>query len=211
MPGAADTASQLAATIPKRIKTTTKGELLANTDRERARSRRASLHHMTIKRRATSHAYVGALSVTASLLAPVFLASLVSALAARGAVVHSGSDYRPHGAPWWHSPRPDVARRRVGRCASRGLGGGVLHRGAGYEVGGSSAVRHLQRLLAGAGYPPTRPPPRAHPIPACSSRPRVTWPAPRRPTGTRHDAGERATLIGATGGNLVNSNYGRGR
>lgn len=33
-------------------------------------------------------------------------------------------------------------------------GGAVLHPGAGFEAAGSPVVRHLQRLLAGAGYPP---------------------------------------------------------
>jgi peptidoglycan hydrolase-like protein with peptidoglycan-binding domain len=33
-------------------------------------------------------------------------------------------------------------------------GGAVLHPGAGFEAAGSPVVRHLQRLLSGAGYPP---------------------------------------------------------
>ena len=84
-------------------------------------------------RRATGiKAYVGARSMTATLLALV-----ISLFAAATASAHG-------------SPTKRTAAAALSALAARGV---VLHPGVGYEAGGSPLVRELQRFLSAAGYP----------------------------------------------------------
>ena len=89
---------------------------------------------MQTKRQHEIHAYVGAPSLTATLLALV-----VSAFAATAASAH-------------------VTSTRAQRSAASALAmhARILRPGQGFASAGSPAVRDLQRLLATAGYPPGR-------------------------------------------------------